>query len=236
NSELRSHTIRLMVARIDSRCCCSTRWSATHVQPNAIDATRAHVTRIAIAIRVRRPLTAATGFASGCDLGGLMKAPSADGLSFRSKKFPSVTTVRRLHPYGTGTPGSVSRLDRSADDSTLSCKPAETRPSRLPNPGRTEVFPAFGGERLLSRLRHNHIPARRGDFADDGEPSMFSLGGLRIRSEDRLDRIRPNRREEFVVASVVQDKVLRDRGRKGREALVSRESRLVDLVRELRHC
>src|SRR5439155_26106359 len=100
-----------------------------------------------------------------------MKAPSADGLSFRSKKFPSVTTVRRLHPYGTGTPGSVSRLDRSAEDSTLSCKPAQTLPSRLPNPGITDVLHALRGYRHLSRHHTEPLPTSRSHTPYIGEHS-----------------------------------------------------------------
>src|SRR2546422_612465 len=65
NSELMSHTIPSMVIRIDSRCCCSTCWPATHVQPNATDATRAHVARIAVADRGAGSLTAGTRMPTG---------------------------------------------------------------------------------------------------------------------------------------------------------------------------
>src|SRR6266571_8842016 len=94
--------------------------------------------------------------------------------------------------------------------------------SELSNPGRTEVFPALRQERLPPGFRDEHVPAGRGDFANDGESSPVSHGRLRVPRKDRLDRIRSDRREEFVVASVIQDKILRDRGRQGRQPLISR--------------
>src|SRR3989442_11333785 len=75
NSELMSHTIPSMVIRIDSRCCCSTCWPATHVQPNATDATRAHVARIAVAVWVRRPPTGGNRFPCTGGTGRHMKTP-----------------------------------------------------------------------------------------------------------------------------------------------------------------
>src|SRR6266849_1009416 len=42
---------------------------------------------------------------------------------------------------------------------------------RLPNPGRTEVFPALRQERFPPGFRYEDVPARRGDFANHGEPS-----------------------------------------------------------------
>src|SRR6059036_305883 len=95
--------------------------------------------------------------------------------------------------------------------------------SELSNPGRTEVFPALRQERFPPGFRHQHVPASRGDFADDREPSTISQGRFRIPLEHRLNRIGTNRRDEFVVASVVQDELLRDRGRERREARVPRE-------------
>src|SRR3989449_3076319 len=106
--------------------------------------------------------------------------------------------------------------------------------SELSNAGRTEVLPALRQERLPSGFRHEDVPARRGDFANHREPPTISQGRFRIPLEHRLDRIGPNRREEFVVASVVQDELLRDRGRERRKAQLPRERRLIDLVREFR--
>src|SRR2546428_10558947 len=102
--------------------------------------------------------------------------------------------------------------------------------SELSNPGRTEVLPALRQERLLPGFRHEDVPARRGDFANHREPSTLSQGRFRIPREDRLDRIGPNRREQFVVASVVEDELLRDRGRASPQTRVPRRRRLIHLV------
>src|SRR2546425_7666988 len=85
--------------------------------------------------------------------------------------------------------------------------------SELSNPGRTEVFPTLRQERLLPSFRHEDVSAGGRDLSDYREPSTFSQGRFRIPREDRLNRIGPNRREQFVVASVVEDEFLRDRGR-----------------------
>src|SRR3989442_15518679 len=102
--------------------------------------------------------------------------------------------------------------------------------SGLSNPGRTEVFPALGQERLLPAFRHEDVAAGRRDLADHREPSTLMQGRFRIPLEDRLDRIGPNRREEFVVASIIEDELLRDRRRNRCEARVPRKRRLIDLV------
>src|SRR2546426_6250003 len=106
--------------------------------------------------------------------------------------------------------------------------------SELSNAGRTEVLPALRQERLPPGFRHENVAARRGDFANHREPSTISQGRFRIPREDRLDRIGPNRRDEFVVASVVQDELLRDRGRERCEGRIPRARGLIDLVREIR--
>src|SRR5437899_4259343 len=97
---------------------------------------------------------------------------------------------------------------------------------RLPNAGRTEVFPTLRQERFPPGFLHEDVAAGCRDLADHGEPSPVTNGLVRVPREHRLDRFRPNRREEFVVASVIHDKVLRDRGRQGREALGPWEGRL----------
>src|SRR5213594_3005242 len=79
--------------------------------------------------------------------------------------------------------------------------------SELSNPGRTEVFPALRQERLPPGFRDEHVPAGPSDFANDGESSRVSHGRLRVPRKDRLKRIRPHRGKEFVVPSVIQDKV-----------------------------
>src|SRR2546425_4410020 len=105
----------------------------------------------------------------------------------------------------------------------------------LPNAGRTEGFPALRQERFPPGFRHEDVAAGCRDLADHGEPSPVTNGRVRVPRQHRLDRFRPNRREELVVASVIQDKVLRDRGWQRCEALVPRQRGLVDLVREFRH-
>src|SRR3989475_1260865 len=106
---------------------------------------------------------------------------------------------------------------------------------RLPNAGRTEVFPALRQERFPPGFRHENVAARCGDFADYREPATISQGRFRIPREDRRDRIGPDRRDEFVVAPVVQDELLRDRRRERGKGRVPRERRLIDLVRQFRH-
>src|SRR5437867_7302522 len=48
--------------------------------------------------------------------------------------------------------------------------------SALPNPGRTEVFPAFRQERFLPGFRHEHVASRCRDLADHREPSAVPRG------------------------------------------------------------
>src|SRR5712692_12082435 len=81
---------------------------------------------------------------------------------------------------------------------------------RLPNPGRTEVFPALCQERFLPGFRHEYVAPGGRDLADQSEPSPVSRGRVRVPRKHRLNCIRPNRPEEFVVASVIQEEFVRD--------------------------
>src|SRR6267378_3793478 len=104
----------------------------------------------------------------------------------------------------------------------------------LPDRGRPEVLPALRQERFLPGFRQDYVPTRGRDLSNHRQsrpPRRRRRGSL----EERLQSIRADGREEFVVASVVQGNVLRDRGRQGREAAVKRQRVELDLVREVRH-
>src|SRR5712692_11182681 len=47
---------------------------------------------------------------------------------------------------------------------------------RLPNPGRTEVFPTLLQERLLARFGDEYVAPGCRDLADDGQSSALSYG------------------------------------------------------------
>src|SRR5207249_12210414 len=68
--------------------------------------------------------------------------------------------------------------------------------NRLPNHGRTEVFPTLPQERFLPRFRDQDVPAGGGDLPDHRE----ALAARRRHGptlEQRPDRIRSDRGEEF---------------------------------------
>src|SRR6266568_4147767 len=105
----------------------------------------------------------------------------------------------------------------------------------LPNPGGTEVLPPFVQERFHARFRDEDVPAGGGDLSDYREPVPLRGPRLRVTLEDGLDHVRADRGDQLVVAAVIEEQVLRDGGRQGRESAVPRERGLVDLVRQARH-